>query len=575
MDRKLGFSGSALKGNSVGRWVKTRLPSSGGLVWLPPVAFLLAFFLLPILSVFRLAAEQAVVGVITAADWVRVGRALGFTFWQAGLSTILTLLLGLPAAWIFTTFRFPGKSILRTLSSLPFILPTVVVAAGFNALIGPRGWLNLGLMHVFSLAEPPLELMNTLGAILLAHVFYNTSIIIRLVGAAWSQLDPRLEQAARVLGASPWETFRKVTFPLLRPTLLAATLLVFLFDFSSFGVILLLGGARFATLEVEIYIQALHMLNLPLAGLLSVIQLLCTLAMMEVYLRLAKGTDIPLLPRLGGEGNRSPRSLREWALVGSILTVLGVFMAAPVGALVFRSFVRLDPDRGQREGFQRGFTLDYYTEIFQNRQQSMFYVPPGDAAMNSLVYAAATAAIALPIGLLAVYALKRRGRLSRWLDGLIMLPLGTSAVTLGLGFVVTFTGFTTSPLLLPLAHSLVALPIVVRTLLPAAVSIPPSLRQAAAVLGAAPLRVWANVDLPIISRAMMVGAVFTFTVSLGEFGATTFLARPDRPTLPVAIYRYLSQPGGMNYGQALAMATILMALCAICLLIIDHLQERN
>ncbi len=564
-----------MKGNSVGRWVKTRLPSSGGLVWLPPVAFLLAFFLLPILSVFRLAAEQAVVGVITAADWVRVGRALGFTFWQAGLSTILTLLLGLPAAWIFTTFRFPGKSILRTLSSLPFILPTVVVAAGFNALIGPRGWLNLGLMHVFSLAEPPLELMNTLGAILLAHVFYNTSIIIRLVGAAWSQLDPRLEQAARVLGASPWETFRKVTFPLLRPTLLAATLLVFLFDFSSFGVILLLGGARFATLEVEIYIQALHMLNLPLAGLLSVIQLLCTLAMMEVYLRLAKGTDIPLLPRLGGEGNRSPRSLREWALVGSILTVLGVFMAAPVGALVFRSFVRLDPDRGQREGFQRGFTLDYYTEIFQNRQQSMFYVPPGDAAMNSLVYAAATAAIALPIGLLAVYALKRRGRLSRWLDGLIMLPLGTSAVTLGLGFVVTFTGFTTSPLLLPLAHSLVALPIVVRTLLPAAVSIPPSLRQAAAVLGAAPLRVWANVDLPIISRAMMVGAVFTFTVSLGEFGATTFLARPDRPTLPVAIYRYLSQPGGMNYGQALAMATILMALCAICLLIIDHLQERN
>jgi thiamine transport system permease protein len=146
-------------------------------------------------------------------------------------------------------------------------------------------------------------------------------------------------------------------------------------------------------------------------------------------------------------------------------------------------------------------------------------------------------------------------------------------VTLGLGFVITFTGFTTSPLLLPLAHSLVALPMVVRTLLPAAVSIPPSLRQAAAVLGAAPLRVWSSVDVPIISRAMVVGAVFTFTVSLGEFGATTFLARPERPTLPVAIYRYISQPGGMNYGQALAMATILLALCAACLLIIDRMQE--
>jgi thiamine transport system permease protein len=562
-----------LKDNGVWQWVKFRQPSPGDLVWLPPLAFQLAFFLLPILSVFRLAAEQASAGVIDAADWARVGRALGFTFWQASLSTILTLLLGLPAAWIFTTFRFPGKSILRTISSLPFILPTVVVAAGFNALIGPRGWLNLGLMHGFGLEKPPLELMNTLWAIILAHVFYNTSIIIRLVGAAWSQLDPRLEQAARVLGASTWNTFRKVTFPLLRPSLLAATLLVFLFDFSSFGVVLLLGGARFATLEVEIYIQALHLLNLPLAGLLSVIQLLCTLVMMQVYLRLAKGTDIPLLPRLGGEGNRSPRSLKEWTLVGAVLTVLGVFMAAPVGALVFRSFVRLEADRGQREGFQSGFTLDYYTEIFQNRQQSMFYVPPVEAAVNSLVYAAATAAVALPIGLLAVYALKKRSRLSRWLDGLIMLPLGTSAVTLGLGFVITFTGFTTSPLLLPLAHSLVALPMVVRTLLPAAVSIPPSLRQAAAVLGAAPLRVWSSVDVPIISRAMVVGAVFTFTVSLGEFGATTFLARPERPTLPVAIYRYISQPGGMNYGQALAMATILLALCAACLLIIDRMQE--
>lgn len=564
-----------MKDNGVWRWPVSRLPSPGSLVWLPPLAFLLAFFLLPILSVFRLAAEQASAGVIDAADWARAGRALGFTFWQASLSTILTLLLGLPAAWIFTTFRFPGKSVLRTLSSLPFILPTVVVAAGFTTLIGPRGWLNLGLMHAFGFEKPPLELMNTLWAILLAHVFYNTSIIIRLVGAAWSQLDPRLEQAARVLGASPWKTFRRVTLPLLRPSLFAATLLVFLFDFSSFGVVLLLGGPRFATLEVEIYIQALHMLNLPLAGLLSVIQLLCTLVMMAVYLRLAKGTEIPLFPKLGGDGNRSPRSLKEWTLVGVVLTVLGAFMAAPVGALVFRSFVRLEADRGQREGFQSGFTLDYYSEIFQNRQQSMFYVPPVEAAVNSLVYAAATAAVALPIGMLAVYALKRRGRLSRWLDGLIMLPLGTSAVTLGLGFVVTFSGFTTSPLLLPLAHSLVALPMVVRTLLPAAISIPPSLRQAAAVLGAAPLRVWSNVDLPIISRAMMVGAVFTFTISLGEFGATTFLARPDRPTLPVAIYRYLSQPGGMNYGQALAMATILMAICAACLFIIDRLQERK
>ena len=259
--------------------------------------------------------------------------------------------------------------------------------------------------------------------------------------------------------------------------------------------------------------------------------------------------------------------------MSAVLIVLTGLIIAPTGALAFRSFVRLDPDRGQRGAVQSGFTLDYYKEIFQNRQQSLFYVAPGRAAVNSVLYASATVLVALPLGLLAVYALNRRSRLSRWLDGLIMLPLGTSAVTLGLGFVVTFNRFTDFPLLIPFAHSLVALPMIVRTLLPAVTSIPPSLRQAAAILGASPLQVWTKVDLPILSRAVIVSAVFAFTVSLGEFGATTFLARPDMPTLPVAIFRYLSQPGGLNYGQALAMATILMAVCALSLFVIDRLQD--
>ncbi len=549
-----------------------RLSALGSLIWLPPLLFLLTFYLLPLVSIIRLAAGEAA-GMIDAAAWQRIGRALSFTIWQAGLSTILTLLLGLPAAWVFSHFDFPGKSLLRALTTMPFILPTVVAAAGFNALLGPRGWVNLALMDAFNLSQSPVQVMNTLGAILLAHVFYNSSVIIRLVGAAWSQLDARLTQAGRVLGASPWRTFWSVTLPLLKPSLLAATLLVFLFVFSSFGVVLMLGGPRYATLEVEIYIQALQMLNLPLAGLLSVIQLGCTLILMEIYLRPGKEVDVPLLPRLGGEGARRPRSLREWLAVGAVLTVLSALVIAPLGALGLRSFVRLDPDRGQREEVQNGFTLDYYREIFQNRQQSLFYVPPGRAALNSVLFASATVLVALPLGLLAVYALNKRSRLNRWLDGLIMLPLGTSAVTLGLGFVVSFSRYTDTPLLIPIAHSLVALPMIVRTLLPAVSSIPPSLRQAAAVLGASPLQVWAKVDLPILSRAVTVSAVFAFTVSLGEFGATTFLARPDMPTLPVAIFRYLSQPGGLNYGQALAMATILMVLCALSLFLIDKLQE--
>ncbi|MHB8112931.1 MAG: ABC transporter permease [Bellilinea sp.] len=545
-------------------------------LWLLPLLFLVLFFFAPLISVFKLAGEAAVTAAPQANLLERITRPLGFTFYQAVLSTLATLALGLPAAYVFGRYTFPGKSLLRVLTTLPFILPTVVVAAAFNALIGPRGWVNLGLMNLFDLTAPPLQMLNSLPAILIAHVFYNTTIVIRVVGSAWSQLDPRMEQASRVLGATPLKTLREVTLPLLRPAILAAGLLVFMFDFTSFGVILLLGGPQFATLEVEIYIQAMHMLNLPLAGLLSAVQLLCTLGLTIAYSRASLHLNVPLAPRLQGEGMRRMRTWREKLLVGVTIILLAVLLVLPLAALGARSVVRLEADRGERGGVQTGLTLDYYRELFVNRRLSLFYVPPIEAARNSLVYAGATVLFSLTLGFLASSALARRARINRVLDPLLMLPLGTSAVTLGLGFIVVFNRPPfdpgSFPLLIPLAHSLVALPFVVRTLLPALRSIPISLRQAAGVLGASPLRTWWEVDLPIIARAALVSAVFAFTISLGEFGATSFLARPEYPTLPVAIYRFIGQPGALNYGQALAMSTLLMLVCGLGILLIERMR---
>jgi thiamine transport system permease protein len=157
-----------------------------------------------------------------------------------------------------------------------------------------------------------------------------------------------------------------------------------------------------------------------------------------------------------------------------------------------------------------------------------------------------------------------------------MLPLGTSAVTLGFGFIIALDepplNLRASLLLLPLAHTLVAFPFVVRSLLPALRGIKPSLREAASVMGASPWRVWRQVDLPIVGRALLVGAVFAFTISMGEFGATTLIARPQTPTMPVAIYRFLGQPGALNYGQALAMSTLLMLVCAAGMIAIERFR---
>jgi len=540
-------------------------------LWFFPLAFLGLFFFYPLGRILAITLD---VGGITPGYIRLTFSVLRFTLLQAFLSTALTLLLGLPTAWLFARFEFPGKSLLRALTAVPFMLPTVVVAASFNALLGPSGWLQTLIPFI------SFKFTGTLSAILVAHVFYNTTIVIRVVGNALAQLDPRMEQAAHSLGADGRQVWMRVILPLLRPSLLAAGVLVFLFDFTSFGVILLLGGPGFATLEVETYIQALQMLNLPLAGLLSAVQLLCTLAFSILYTRLAAKTRIPTSQRSAYKSARYARTRKEKIVAAALALLLVLFFVLPMLALPLRSVARLDAARGERGEVQYGLTWDYYHELFINRRGSLFYVPPVRAALNSLGYAGLTVAFSLLLGFPAASALTRPGRLGRWLDPFLALPLGASAVTLGLGYILTFNRFffnsdrtlLACPWLVPLAHTVVALPFVIRTLQPALASIPERLRDAAVVLGASPFHAWMAVDWPIIWRASLAAATFAFTVSLGEFGATALLTRPEYPTIPVAIYRFLSRPGGENYGQAMAMATFLMALTTLGILAIERLS---
>ena len=545
-------------------------------LWLIPLAFLAFFFYQPLIAIFRVVFSERFSQGWALFEWSQVSKPLRFSFLQAILSTLLTLAVGLPAAWLFARFDFPGRQTLRAVSLLPFILPTVVVAAAFNTLIGPQGWINQALMAAFGLSAPPLKLLNSLFAILLAHVFYNTSIIIRIVGAAWSRLNPRLEHAARLLGAKPWQAFTKVTLPLLMPSLLSASLLVFLFDFTSFGVVLMLGGPRFSTIEVEIYNQAMNRFNLPVAGLLSLIQLGITLLVTLLQNRV----NTPRYGKAALNPERSalirPAKLWQKAFVVLMVVCLIGLFAVPIFSLITRSFVTLEADRGQRGEAALGFTLRYHRELFHNRSGSIFYVPPIQAIRNSLAYSGAAILIAGSLGTLSAYAMARHARLNRLLEPLFMLPLGASAVTLGLGFLLVFNRApwvnSSFPIMVPIAHSLIALPFVVRTMLPAVRGIPVSLREASRSLGANLLQVLLRVDLPILLRSLLVSLVFVFTISLGEFGASSFLSNPHAPTIPVAIYRYISQPGALNYGQALAMSSLLLLVCGLGSLLIEKIR---
>lgn len=573
---------SGLDGDRIALITQPKIKGAGyrGWLWLAPLAFLGFFFFYPLGSILALSLGRSDTGLVAPFLEVLTSESLRgviwFTVWQAVVSTLLTLLIGLPGAYLFGRFSFRGKTLLRALTGIPFVMPTLVVAMAFSSLLGPRGWVNLGLMSLLNLSEPPIQFMNTFGAILLAHIFYNTTIVLRLVGDFWSHLDPRIYQASRVLGANRWQSLWQVTLPLLMPAIAAAALLVFIFDFTSFGVILVLGGPSFATLEVEIYYQTISLFNLPLAAVLSVLQLGATLGLTVVYTRLSARVTRPLTLRSRTFTQHGLSTWRSRLFGWGIIVLLVVLLITPLVSLAARSVTRLDPERQQRTAVERGLTLDYYKELSINRRQSLFYAPPTTAILTSLSYAGATVILALGLGLPAAWVLARNGEMAfnKVLDPLLMLPLGTSAVTLGLGFIVALNkpplDLRASPWMIPLAHTLVAFPFVVRSLTPALHSIQPRLRHAAAVLGASPRQVFANVDLPLVGRAVLVSAAFAFTISVGEFGATALISRPEFPTIPVAIFRFLSQPGGMNYGQALALSTILMIVTGFGMLLIER-----
>jgi len=273
---------------------------------------------------------------------------------------------------------------------------------------------------------------------------------------------------------------------------------------------------------------------------------------------------------------RQARKTWEKVFVITMIVVLILLMVTPLLSLVTRSFFTFDAARGERANLQTGFTLRYYRELFENREKSLFYIPPIAAIRNSIIYAAITMSLATVLGLLAAYAIYFSGRAGRFLEPLFMLPLGASSVSLGLGFLIVFGNSVLTQgrfqVLIPIAHSLVALPLVTRTILPALRGLPENLRLAAKNLGANPWRVFRELDLPILFRTITVSALFAFTISLGEFGASSFLSNIAMPTIPVAIYRYISQPGALNYGQALAMSSLLMLVCVVGSLLIEQIR---
>ena len=529
-----------------------------------PLSFLVVFFAVPVAGMLQRGffpdGHLDLAGVLDALWRPRVGEVVRFTLVSSTAATLLTLVLGVPSAYALHRLRFPGQGVLRGLVVAPFVLPTVVVGVAFRTLVGGGGPLG------------GLGLDGTPAAIVAALVFFNVSVVVRTVGPWWEGLDRRREEAAAALGASPARVLATVTLPALGPAILSAASVVFLFSATAFGVVLTMGGLRYATVETEIYLLTTELLDLRSAAALCILQIIVVTVLLGVVARAGAGRARPV-------GRVAPRSARRRpgrndvpALVVTGLVV--VLVLGPIVALVVRSL--------RVEG---AWSWASYRALQSPDPTQGYVVPISTALSTSLRVAVDATLLAVVLGALVAVLVTRRSRrpvLRRVLstfDGLFMLPLGVSAVTVGFGMLVTLDrpplDFRGSPWLVPGAQAMVALPLVVRVVVPALRGIDDRQREAAAALGAGPLRVLWSVDLPVAWRPLLAAAGFAFAVSLGEFGATSFLARPDAPTLPVMIYHLIGQPAPGSFGSALAAAVVLGLLTSVVMAVVERLRVRD
>ena len=464
----------------------------------------------------------------------RLWNVAWFSFWQASVSTLGVLLVAVPMAGVLAGRHVVGRRFVLAAIAAPFTLPTVVVAAALREALPGR--FDSGVV-----------------AIICAHMFYNIGAATLVVLPRFETVGRSLTDAARTLGASRRRAFRTVQLPLVAPAIRSAALLIFTLCFTSFGVVIILGGARRTTIDVEIYRQALQRLRLDRAAVMAVLQLLllATLAFVATRSTAPTGSNRPVRFKAAKMDART-----NTALLGVVAILL-----LPLGFLARRSLQ--EPAGGI--GFANFRALAHVT------QGSGLLDPPLRAFAVSARTALIAATLAVLIGGALAVASKEAGHGSSVFQLFGSLPLATSSVQLGLGFLLAFAvaplAWRSEWFAVPLVQAVIAVPFVVRQLSPSLAAIPPDLRRAAMTLGASPWRAWRTIDARLTTQAWCAAFAIALGVALGEFGAATFLARPDAATVPVAIARLSGRPGPVVQGQAAALSVLLGALTLAVVLV--------
>lgn len=493
-----------------------------------PLAFLLLTVAAPLAAMLRYDDTAPLWGEMLSDGYYR--WRIGWTVFQAACTAALTLLLAIPAGWVLARLAFRGRLLLLRLLMLPFITPTLVAGMGVLALFGERGLLWRGWQ-------------DTPYLLLYGNIFFNLPVAVRAAYQGFRQVPANRLAAAQTLGANAWQRLRHIEWPVLRPWLAGAGCLIFLYCFSGFGLALLLGGQRYATVEVEIYQLIAYELDMAHAAVLVWLVLAVTALAGGAYALLSRRTHAAAVRP---KPPAPPQTRMEKCLLAAVLGGLAFFCALPLLAV---------PWRAAGAGSSWQVLWDEDTRL---------------AMWNTLRFTAVATLAAAVLGL-AHAALARRIGAAR---GLTFLPFMVSPVCLAFGMLLCYPQATASLAMLAALYALLAYPFVTKDVLAAWDALPPAYTSAARLFGATPLQAACHVTLPLLRPALRRGLTLVAATGIGEFAATLLLSRPEWTTLTTLIYRYLGKPGAENYDKAAVLTVLLMVLAAAVFAVLDGRESE-
>ncbi|MHA1303403.1 MAG: ABC transporter permease [Candidatus Heimdallarchaeaceae archaeon] len=548
-------------------------------------SFLISFFYLPLVKIFQFAFSEGnnvtfnlFFSTITQGNNLKF---LSFSFKQALVSTLICLILGLPASYFFAKFDFKGKKILLNLLTIPFVLPPIVVLLGFIVTYGEGGWVNDIWRTVSQSSSSLITIFGTFEGIILAHAFYNLSVIIRMTIPAWLSLDYELIEVSKTIGVSNWKIFRKITLPQVTNFIISASLLVFIYCFNSFAIVLYLGEVKYQTLEVRIYKLMKHSLKFTEGASLAIVQLFLNTLIIIIYLVFENKTRRMALGKEKGLKVEKLRFQRKnWiknlgiVLILIFLCFILFFSFAPLIAVLIQSFTPYASGISPFWGYKTLFSAEYLP-ILGNSPLRLF--------LNTLIFAFSSTFITLILSLSIVFLLRMKfNRLRNYKQAMvenilsyaIILPMATSSITLAVGMFLQYKGtkvyLNAVWFFIILAHVLISIPFATRSILAAYNRIDVEIMNVASTLGASRVYIFKKIEFPLISKSLAVAGIFSFAISLGEFGATNFLVRGEFGTLSIGIYKLLVS---QTLQLPATMASLLIILTAIAFLIIQKLGE--